>query len=877
MTKYLLATLMLLTVGAAPLVAVEDEPSELNWESFGSSIDVFRDFQRHWSKNRLPEAREQSCPVAFPAATLRPEAFSANPGKWKPAKVDGTEVLHGSYGHGETSARAALHIDEPGFYRVWVKYYRLEGHLASFTLRILPPELLNQTDPSVVSAKGEYYSCRFDWSEHSPMRPERLPDLKHMPTGFMWESGPMVELAPGDYTLELATMIHGGPYTFRKVAMVVLTADPLLEGLDEVAGNSSYPASDPIRQSWNAWSQRPGSLPWESLTLKQRQYYLDWRTSFLKKIAEQPENDAEKRLAAYSYFDEEVNLIGTPADVAAEKKRLASELKNDYSKSFGKEIEAEEMRPVKGWEVKELTDASNKILQAGYGDGPASAVSPLMLPHAGKYYVWVRYFMFHKYYSLFDLAFTDAQDKAIATLNYGQPEDRLQRTNNQLTWECLPVELPAGQLELSLNKNIGKGPYTYRRVDKIFITDSEAALPQTFRRAVSQQPTTLWQQQNPWGAFSRISAPLAEDTVEPEKIVLQIPRGDTASVLLHLRNETDTPVKPVLQLSGKGAPQLRLVAYMNTALYSWTPTILLERSEIIVPPQQNASLWLTFSTASLKQGKYVPTLSLGERKIEFDVMVTPPDNKRSTPVVGGWCRPFNRESCWKLFHDIGLNLINGVVVSKEEMEKYGLRHFYISLNDYEPQALKAHLGKLRKLGLTENDWSAFLIDEPTAKTVDRWLELAQKLRAATPEVQIWCNPGEVQSSTPDIIRKMRPYIDVFCPYLNHFSSKDEKYRSEELPAIGKLKLLYTTPCFREKSPGSPSELLYLGEMAAKYNRDGWAPFSLFCSYPYSNSIWDEMHPFNDCQSVSFYPGAYGRTLSTRNMEAMREAIQRYRK
>ncbi len=118
---------------------------------------------------------------------------------------------------------------------------------------------------------------------------------------------------------------------------------------------------------------------------------------------------------------------------------------------------------------------------------------------------------------------------------------------------------------------------------------------------------------------------------------------------------------------------------------------------------------------------------------------------------------------------------------------------------------------------------------------------------------------------------------MFCPYLDHFSSKDEKYSEEELPAIGKLKLLYTTPCFREKSPDSPGELLYLGEMAAKHRRDGWAPFSLFCSYPYSNSIWDEIYPFNGCQSVGFYPGAYGRTLSTRNMEAMREAIQRYRK
>ncbi len=877
MKKYLWALLMLLTAGAGTLRAVEDEPSELNWESFGRNIDVFKDFQRYWNRNRLPGAQEEECPDSFPAVTVRPEAFSANPGNWKIAKVGKTEVLQGNYGHAVTSARAALHIEEPGLYRVWVKYYHLKGYIGSFALRILPPELLNQTDPDVVSTKGEYYSCRFDWSEHSPKRPERLPDLKNLPTGFMWESGPMVELAPGDYTLELSTLVHGGPFTTRKVAMVVLTADPLLEGIDEATGNRSYPASDPIRQSWNAWTQRPGALPWENLTPEQRQYYLAWRASFLKKLAENPETDAEKRLASQSVFDETVNLIGTPADIAAEKNRLAGELKNDYAKSFAVEIEAENLRPLKGWEVKDRTDASGKILEAGYSNGPASAVAPVTLPRAGKYYVWVRYFLFHKYYSLFDLAFTNAQGKKVATLDYGQPEDRLQRKNNQFTWECLPVDLPAGKLELSLNKNIGKGPYTYRRVDKIFITDSQTISPDTFRRAASKQPSTLWLQQNPWGMFSRISGPNAEDTVEPKKIDLRISRGDAASLLLHFRNDTNAPVKLVPRLSGDGAPLLRLVAYMNTALYSWTPAILLQRSEITVPPRQNASLWLTFSTRSLKEGAYTPTLSLGNRKIDFAVTVTPPNNKRPAPVVGGWCRPLERESCWALFGDIGLNLIFNAVVSKEEMEKYGLKHFCLSSNGYEAEALKARLESLRKLGLAENDWSAFLIDEPTVKSVDRWLELAQKVRAATPEIQIWCNPGEVQRSTPDTIRKMRPYIDVYCPYLDHFSSKDEKYRTAELPAIGKLKLLYTTPCFREKSPDSPSELLYLGEMAAKYNRDGWAPFSLFCSYPYSNSIWDEMHPFDGCQAVSFYPGAYGRTLSTRNMEAMREAIQRYRK
>lgn len=877
MTRIILLCIAFMGImGMLRLRAVEDEPSELNWEAFGLDVNVFENFRKYWSRKTLPGAREESCPDSFSAISVSPEAFKARPGKWQIVRMGKTEVLQANFGHAVTAARAPLRIQEPGLYRVWVKYYHLKGYCASFSLRILPPELLKQPD-AVVSTKGEYYFSRFDWNEHAPKRPVPLPNLKELPTGFQWESGPMVELSPGEYTLELATLVHGGPFTARKVAMVVLTADPLLDGPDEVVGNSTYPASDPTRQHWTAWCQRPGSVPWESLNPAQRKYYLDWRVSFLKKLAENPETNAEKRLASQSYFDEEVNLIGTPADIAAEKKKLAEELKNDFSGSFAAEVEAENMREFKGWTVKNMTDASGQILEAHYANGPASAVASVSLPHAGKYYVWARYYLAHKYYSLFDLSFSDAQGKKIAVLDYGQPEDRLQRKNLQFIWECRSVELPAGQLELSLNKNIGKGPYTYRRVDKIFITDSRIAHPDTFRRAVSKRPSTLWLQQNPWGIFSRISGPRAEDTLEPEKIDLRIPQGDTSSLLLQFRNDTNRPLSFSPEFSGKGAPQLRLIAYMNTSVYSWTPAVLLERSRITVPAGQNASLWLSFSTALLKEGKYTPQLRLDGRKIDFSITVIPPDNKRPAPVVGGWCRPLERESCWALFRDIGLNLIFQAVVSGEEMKKYNLKHFCLSLPDYEPENVRAFQANLRRLGLKESDWSVFLLDEPNVKAVDRWLDLAGKVRSASPEIQIWCNPGEVHSSTPDTVRKTRPFIDVFCPYLDHFSSKDEKYSEEDLPAIGKLKLLYTTPCFREKSPDSPGELLYLGEMAAKHRRDGWAPFSLFCSYPYSNSIWDEIYPFNGCQSVGFYPGAYGRTLSTRNMEAMREAIQRYRK
>ena len=86
---------------------VNDEPDELNWERFGNDPHVFRDFQRFWGQRRLPGAQDENCPLAFPAITLRPEAFGDNPGQWKATTQGSTAVLQASYGHNSTAARAA--------------------------------------------------------------------------------------------------------------------------------------------------------------------------------------------------------------------------------------------------------------------------------------------------------------------------------------------------------------------------------------------------------------------------------------------------------------------------------------------------------------------------------------------------------------------------------------------------------------------------------------------------------------------------------------------------------------------------------------------------------------------------------------------------
>jgi hypothetical protein len=94
---------------------------------------------------------------------------------------------------------------------------------------------------------------------------------------------------------------------------------------------------------------------------------------------------------------------------------------------------------------------------------------------------------------------------------------------------------------------------------------------------------------------------------------------------------------------------------------------------------------------------------------------------------------------------------------------------------------------------------------------------------------------------------------------------------------GNIKLIYTTPCGHEKAPHAPLEMFYIAEMSIKYQRDGWDFFSVCNYYGYHNTPWDDLGAFSSHQAVSIYPGAYGQTISTRNLEAVRAAIQYWKK
>lgn len=82
--------------------------------------------------------------------------------------------------------------------------------------------------------------------------------------------------------------------------------------------------------------------------------------------------------------------------------------------------------------------------------------------------------------------------------------------------------------------------------------------------------------------------------------------------------------------------------------------------------------------------------------------------------------------------------------------------------------------------------------------------------------------------------------------------------------------------FLATTPSAPLDHLGMRDFAIGCNLDGWAFFALMHGFTYSNSLWDEVNNYMGDQCVNIYPGAAYQAISTRNAEAIREAVRRFR-
>ncbi|MBP5284789.1 MAG: hypothetical protein ILO34_01610 [Kiritimatiellae bacterium] len=867
--------------------AVPDEPDEINLDSLGGTLVTFGRFVEYCEANPGFKAQLLECaPVdesmdEFETVWLKPGDIKdgATVCDWGIGDIEGTSVLCTYGGHGGGCVRRAVEIPADGFYRVWARYYHTQGQIASFALSLEDGRLAEETDLSLTIPQN---ACgyRFDFAEHGRRAP--LPNYIDDPTGFKWESAPLVWLEKGKKSLFVSGTVHSGPFGGRAISDIVITREPLdipektFEGVcGAVVPGAKY------EELKELWLRRPrlgkGGKKINALWWK-------WQKDYMAFLASgKAEGVEEKRIAETVYFDRESNLIGTPSQVAAEKENIARFIDSIDRVHFKVRFEANEFTVDKhddfgSWYVE------GSGLGAGWWGGEASAYRDFAAPSGGVYKVWLKHSEIAGYLAPFTLSVEDMQGNTLDSLELCADEEINAKGGS--IWRSVSAKTEDGRFRIRITKTAGGR--TYRHVQACIVSDDPDFVPVFDEQAIppfdAERPLTVWRA-DPWAGFTRTSFPKNGQNLDPATIDLR--EGEAETVLLLVRNNTAEAKDITPRITGGAADlvswRLPAFVYSATDVFGWVPMPLLAREEAFVPAWQTAGIWLTIRG---KDGFAASkaTVEIGGECFELSVnRLEKWGGGVPVPYVFAWTGPFASLSSWELFRELGINVIGDPLVPKAEAEKYGMK-LVVHLNDGDVST--NHVEYLHKryerMGYTTKDWAWSFMDEPGDWAVDYWENLAKQLREFDNDVRLWVNPGETSTVSPEAAMRMSSYVDVYCPYSNHFATQNEDYKKRLLRQDEKkfdILLGYTTPDVgaMEKSPDSPYSMVGMANFALENNLDGWAFFALVCGYQYCNSLWDEVNQFSSDQAVSMYPGAQWHTISSRFAEGIREAVQIWRR
>ena len=882
----------LAALAALQASAFEDEPDEINWDALGGTLAGFGHFRAYcaahpdFRERLLAAPRVDALDRKLETLWLAPAAFTnATVSQWGLAEAGGETCISAPSGHCAGLVRIPVEIPADGWYRVWTRYWHTQGTAASFALSLEDGRLADEPDASLTVVQ-DAWSYRFDFAEFA-RRQNPLPDYRNEPTGFRWEAAPMVRLEKGRRALTLSGLVHEGQYAPRLVAAVVLTREPLAVP-EKPAGDGATlfwtrPLTDEVKAMREIWERRPMCRGRRVAAL--RPLWREWRRAFFADLAAGKVPGVEAgRLAGMAAYDEETNLVGTPAQIAAERAAMTDFLAKVDRSHFKLKLEAEEFKSaVEGWWVEPSSGASaGRQLCTGWWGGAAESFAEAEVPSNGTYSVWIRYMEIAGYLAKYGVLVEDADGKALAERTLAA-DDAYNRAHGGFSWVKLDVPL-AGRFRVRLRKT--DPGLTYRRVDAVLVTDDTAFVPEGEGLAIppldGTRPLTVWRPRDPWLGFSRVSYPLPGEDLSPYRLELRA--GEVESVLLLVRNNTDRVIDATPRIEGDWFDLVswRVPGFVQSGWAGWQPMPLFRREDLLVRPGETQGVWLTVDGTRKFRDDGID-VRIGGETFALEVVKRPAlPAETPVPYVFGWAAPYRTVSCWELFRDLGINVVNDGLVPKSEAEKYGVR-LTVRLNDGDVG--EAHVKYLNerfaKMGYAKGDWAWSFMDEPGNSTADAWTNLAAKVRALDPEVRIWVNPGEFENAGPEACMKITPYANVYCPYCNHFQTDgghNPAYNGQLKRKGPKFELLlgYTTPCFGEKAPSAPLDHLGMCDFALGYGLDGWAFFALAHGFTYSNSLWDEVNCYLGDQCVNIYPGAANRAISTRNAEAIREAVRRWR-
>ncbi len=875
---------------------VEDEPDELSRERLGATLTAFSRFRAYCAAHPAFQRAVLACPAVdrLPEAAdlvwITAEAFVTNAviRDWHSGTVAGEACLCAGGGHLAGKCRIGVEIPSAGYYRLWARYYHDRGSVAPFSCELEDGRLATETDASL-SVVQNAFLWRFDWAEHARKGPP-LPTRKDEPTGWIMEGAPLVYLTAGRHTLTLSGLICGGPFAARRVSAIALTRDPLAvperpagRGLVRVV---KRPLGAETKAARALFERRP--LATADASPRLEPLWAKWQADYLRFLAlGKAEGLEETRFASLVAFDPASNLIGTPKQIAEGKAEMRAEIARLDRTHFRKKIEAEDFTMGKsGWWVAEMNGSSGgRMLGNGYWGGEADAFTATTVPTSGVYNVWLRYMEIGGYLSRYTFRIENAAGTALATKELAG-DAAFNKAHPGHQWLKFTLDLKETNLVFRVVKK--EAGATYRWVDCVMISDDPAFVPEGMGRAVpprvTARPLTVWRARDPWAGFDRLSSPRDDEGLAPYPVALR--EGEAEPILVLVRNNTAAPIDVVPRVTGRSAAAVswRVVAFALAHWGEFTPQPLLVRNRLTVPPDETAGLWLTVTADDAFQSGRV-AVQVGDETLALDcTRLAPFAAKVPVPYVFGWSVPFKTVSAWEAHRRLGINVIGDQLVPRAEAARYGMR-LVVRLNDgnVSPEHVAALRERFARRGYAVEDWAWSFMDEPGNKAADAWVALAQKVRALDKDIRIWCNPGEIWGASGEACLKMTPYVNVYSPYADHYSSGgggNAAYNAQlhrKGPASFAIQLGYSTPCFWEKGAAAPFELLGQYRFALDHGLDGWGFFALTHGFTYSNSVWDEVNAFVADQCMNLYPGAAYHTISTRNAEAVAEAVKRWRR
>ncbi len=822
--------------------------------------------------------------------------------------------------------RLVFEIPVSGTYRLWMRYHHEEGRIEPRRVGLSrAPEGLLRDDTGGASfplleqvfSRAQEFPCS---NGNRPFDP--IPTSAVLPTpkgGFRWEGTHKTAfLEKGRYMLTISGGSFGG-MNIHVITDFLLAADPFFTPQDEFSKEAPCLEQLPTTPEYRnpLYSVRPGCDD-ASASPALRAWWKDWRRALLDDLrAREHSRDYDwGYLASLVYFDEETNLIGRPSEIAAAKRYDA--LPPTTLAFRGDEFAAES-----GWTHGDTPFKTNvtdryyaaydgsRALVASGADGRATL--SLDVPEKGRYVLWLL---------VGKSPFANGSRMPITVrVTSGGRAAGERVVARRLDERRLFFWLDAGVMDLEA------GPATVeilpapearsQRFDATYVSRGiltartdfnpirEIEFPPDARDDAPAGGLHFWRA-DPFGAFTRHSAPgvwngrglvgqlgtpglhcpcayarepLPQgelDKADGHKVA--VASGDIASELLIVRNCGDAAVRLVPEVESALPVRVRVVASILNSNGTWVPKILLDRREAFAPKGQNTGLWLSIDASGAKPGDYPVTLRFAGKEVRWNVTVTPP-HRSPAPWMNPWTHPMRRESAYAAYRDLGMNMMTYAEVPKATTAKYGIRMMQglpFDKSMWTEEGIRAVVARERELfGREPEDYCLYIMDEPMRNEIPSWMEQVALVKKADPRLQIWYNSAFFPTNAADFAA-LKPFMetwDIVCSFCNCFTANaaERAPMMADYKALGKLKLVYNTfdtgNC--ENHPGSPLQVLRFAEFARKEGRDGWSPHNLGHGWAYDDV-------YCTANTIFLYPGADGRTLTSRGAEAVREANQRWR-